>query len=116
MGQPVTQFQVIAKDPDGAAEFYGTLFGWTIDANNAMGYRTVQTGSPSGIQGGIWPAPPEGHAMVQLFVAVDDVGASVAQAEELGAKVVVPPQTLPDGDEMAIILDPQGIPFGLTRK
>ena len=54
MGQPVTQFQVIAKDPDQAAEFYGTLFGWTIDANNAMGYRVVHTGSESGIHGGIW--------------------------------------------------------------
>lgn len=29
MGQPVTQFQILAKDPERAANFYGALFGWT---------------------------------------------------------------------------------------
>ena len=43
MGKPVTQFQIIAKDPDKAAEFYGNLFGWSVDTNNAMGYRVVKT-------------------------------------------------------------------------
>ena len=46
MGQPVTQFQIIAKNPDKAAEFYGSLFGWTIDDSNAMGYRIVKTQRP----------------------------------------------------------------------
>jgi predicted enzyme related to lactoylglutathione lyase len=115
MGKPVTQFQIVAKDPDKAAKFYGELFGWTIDTNNALGYRVVKTGSEIGIQGGIWPSPPEGHAMVQLFVEVEDVKATVEQATQLGANVVIPPQTLPDGDEMALILDPEGIPFGLTK-
>ena len=27
----------------------------------------------------------------------------------------MPPQKLPDGDEMAILHDPAGIPFGLKR-
>ncbi len=116
MGQPVMQFQILAKNPDQAAEFYGKLFGWRIDANNALGYRTIDTGSKAGIQGGIWPAPPEGQSMVQLFVAVADVKAAAGAAAEMGGTVIVPPQTLPDGDEMAIILDSQGIPFGLMRE
>jgi len=65
-----------------------------------MGYRRIDTGSPVGIQGGIWPAPPQAPNFVQLFVAVDDVRASVTRAEGLGARVVIPPTTLPEGDTM----------------
>ena len=115
MGQPVTNFQILARNPDRAARFYNELFGWSVDNNNAMGYRVIQTGSPAGIQGGIWPAPPEGQAMVQLFVQVDDVAAAVTKASEAGGKVIIQPQSLPDGDQMAVILDPEGIPFGLVR-
>lgn len=115
MGQPVTQFQILARNPDKAAEFYRQLFGWSIDDNNAMGYRFVQTGSEAGIQGGIWPAPPEGQALVQLFVEVDDVKSTAEKGAEVGGRIIIRPQTLPDGDEMAVILDPEGIPFGLVK-
>ncbi len=115
MGRPVTQFQIVAKSPEKTAEFYSKLFGWSVDSNNAMGYRVVQTGSEAGIQGGIWPSPPEGHAMVQLFIDVEDLKATVEQAVQLGARVIIPPQKLPDGDEMAMVLDPEGISFGLVK-
>ena len=69
MGNPVVQFQILSKTPDKTAEFYSTLFGWTISANNAMGYRQIDTGSKEGIQGGIWPAPPQAPEFVQLFMA-----------------------------------------------
>jgi uncharacterized protein len=115
MGQPVMQWQMIAKDPERAAQFYGRLFGWSISANNALGYRTVDTGTEKGIKGGIWPAPPEGHGMVQLFIEVDDVAAYVEKAKLEGANIIIPPQKLPDGDEMAVILDPEGIPLGLFK-
>src|SRR4051812_4801772 len=115
MGQPVMRWQIIAKDPERAADFYCKLFGWSVDANNALGYRQFDTQSPRGIPGGMWPAPKEGHAMVQLFVAVPDVAAAVAQAAQLGSQVIIPPQKLPDGDEMAVILDPENLPLGLCK-
>ena len=52
---------------------------------------------------------------MQLYVQVDDVAEKASLATELGATVVVPPQKLPDGDEMAILVDPQGVSFGLTK-
>lgn len=112
MGAPVAQFQILSKNPDRSAAFYAGLFGWTIDADNAMGYRTIRTGE-RGIDGGIWPSPPEGQSFVQLFIAVADVEAHAAKASKLGAKVIVPPQHLPGGDVLAILHDPEGIPFGL---
>jgi predicted enzyme related to lactoylglutathione lyase len=113
MGNPVMQFQILSKTPDETAQFYSTLFGWTINADNPMGYRQINTGSAEGIQGGIWPAPPQAPNFVQLFVAVADVRASVKKAEGLGAKLLIPPTLLPEGDEMAVMHDPQGMSFAL---
>jgi len=115
MGQPVMQFQLLARDPDKLTAFYGKLFGWRVNADNAMGYRMLDTGSDRGIKGGVWPIGDEGHPLVQLFVEVDDVPASAAQAERLGGQVIIPPQVLPDGDEMAIVMDTEGLSFGLVR-
>jgi uncharacterized protein len=115
MGSPVMHWQIISKNPDKHGEFYAKLFGWEVTANNALGYRMIDTGSDRGINGGIWPAPPGANAFVQLLIEVDDVNRHVLQATAIGAKVIVPPQKLPDGDEMAILQDPEGMPFGICK-
>ena len=115
MGQPVMQWQILAKEPAKLADFYTKLFAWDVNTNNALNYRMVDTCSERGINGGIWPAPPAGQSMVSLYVEVDEVARYVADATGLGARVVMPPQKLPDGDEMAIILDVEGIPVGLFK-
>ena len=70
----------------------------------------------TGSERGIWPAPPGGPSMVSLYVEVDEVAAYLTRATDLGGKIVVPPQKLPDGDEMAVILDVEGIPVGLFKR
>jgi uncharacterized protein len=115
MANPVVQFQILSKTPDETALFYSTMFGWKVDAGNPLGYRQIDTGSSEGIQGGIWPAPPQAPNFVQLFIRVDDVKAFAEKAEGLGAKILIPPTTLPDGDEMAVILDPAGMSFAICR-
>lgn len=117
MPNPVFQFQMISKDPEATAAFYTGLFGWAVNAANAMGYRKLETGAgDAGIDGGIWPAPPQAPNFVQLFVAVEDVAATVAVAQNLGARVIIPPTTLPEGDEMAVLHDPHGMSFGVCRR
>lgn len=115
MGNPIVQFQILSKTPDETVQFYSALFGWKVDVNNPMGHRRIDTGSAAGIQGGVWPAPPQSSKFVQLYMAVEDVRSAVAKAERLGAKVIIPPTMLPEGDEMAVMLDPQGMAFGVTR-
>jgi len=110
---PVRQFQILAKNPQRAADFYQRVFGWSVGADNALAYRTVETG---GIAGGIWPAPPDGPGMAQLFLEVPDVPAAAAAAADAGGTVVIPPAVLPEGDELAVIVDPEGIPFGLFKR
>ncbi|HBY63635.1 MAG TPA: hypothetical protein DEH78_27735 [Solibacterales bacterium] len=109
-------FQILSKDPDGTARFCQDLFGWQVDAGNPMGYRRIHTGSDEGIQGGIWPAPPQASAFVQLFIAADDARAMADRAVSLGAKLLIPPTKLPEGGELAVLLDPQGLPFALWQR
>lgn len=116
MGNPVSQFQIISTAPDQTASFYSALFGWKVDASNPMGYRKIDTGSDLGIQGGIWPAPPQAPTFVQMFIDIQDVKAAAARAVELGAKIIIPPTRLPEGEDMAVLQDPQGMSFGLYHK
>lgn len=113
MTDPVVQWQIVADDPAGLAGFYSKLFGWKIDADNALGYRRLETGS---IDGGVWPTHEPGKATLQLFVEVPDIDARIARAQQLGARVLVPRTVLPDGDTMAILLDPAGLSVAMLER
>jgi predicted enzyme related to lactoylglutathione lyase len=116
MSYPVVEFQILSSKPDQTASFYSQLFGWTVNSANPMDYRRINTGSTEGIQGGIWPAPPEAGTFVQLFIAVQDVAATVHAATALGARVLIPPTALPEGGELAVLHDPNGMSFGIYRR
>ena len=112
VSNPVVRWQVIAPDPEATSRFFKQLFGWETNRDNALGYREVPAGE-GGFPGGIWPAPDGVKPFIQLFVRVDDLDASIERATSLGARVIVPKTALPDGDEMAVILEPQGFPIAL---
>lgn len=112
MSAPVVRWQIVSPDPERAAAFYSKAFGWAISRHNGLGYREVRTAA-SGIDGGIWPASPGQPSMVQLFLAVPDLDLAIANAVAEGASVIVPKTVLPDGDAMAILLDPTGQSVGI---
>lgn len=116
MPNPVVQFQIIASDPEKVANFYRDVFGWKVRSDNALGYRQLMTEAGRGIEGGVWPSPTPVRDFVQLFMEVDDVEATIHAAKEKGAQVLVPRSELPDGDVMAILIDPSGMSFGLVSR
>ena len=113
MGNPVLRWQIITKDPESHSGFYRDVFGWDISADNALNYRQTSSQDERGIDGGFWPAPGEAPSFVQLFIEVDDVEAAVARATDHGADVVMPPQHLPEGEVMAILIDSAGLTFSV---
>jgi len=117
MPNPIVRWQIIAPEPARTAAFYRDVFGWELSAANSMGYRELRTGSESAapVDGGVWPSPPGQPGFVQLFIEVADLDRCIAKANELGAKTLVPKSILPDGDSMAVLLDPTGISFGICR-
>lgn len=112
MNNPVVRWQVISPDPEASTRFFTQLFGWEEQRDNALGYRQLRAGD-GGIHGGVWPAPVDVKPFVQLFVRVPEIDACLAHAVALGGKVIIPKTVLPEGDEMAVLLDPQGMPIAV---
>jgi uncharacterized protein len=118
MGAPVAFFEIISPDAQRAQKFYAGLFGWTADADPAMGgYALVDTGAGEGaITGGIGAADDDDAPGVRIYMRVDDLEAYLARAEELGGKRLVPPTDLPGGyGQIAVFTDPDGNRVGLWK-
>jgi predicted enzyme related to lactoylglutathione lyase len=121
MGQPVVHFEVIGTDGEKLQKYYSELFGWEVDADNPMKYGMVARDSnlsaegQPGIGGGVAGGPPgyEGH--VTFYVAVPDVEAALAKAEELGGKRIMGPEKIMDMVELGQFSDPEGHVIGVVK-
>ncbi len=116
MGNPVVHFEIAGRDGEKLEEFYTRLFGWNIQRRTVgrNPYGFVRTGDDGRIDGGI-RHDPEGDAEIVLYVEVRDLATAVASAEELGAKIRIPPRVAEDVT-FAMIIDPGGNPVGLIQK
>ena len=120
MGQPVVHFEIIGKDGEKLRSYYSDLFGWEIDADNAMNYGIVQREgnlSPDGIGiGGGVAAAPEGYpGHVTFYIGVDDVEAALAKAESLGGSRVMGPDEVMEGVVIGLFNDPEGHLVGVVK-
>ena len=100
-----------ATDPDAAASFYGDLVGWTT-SEFLEGYRLFNTGETP--VGGLLQERSGSPVAYWLpYFAVDDTDATAAKAVELGAGVIVPPESMENVGRYAVLTDPTGAAFGL---
>jgi predicted enzyme related to lactoylglutathione lyase len=106
-------YDLMTTDPEAAQAFYTSVVGWGTQVweNAGMSY-TMWTAGDTPI-GGIMKLPDEavaGGARPHWvgYVAVPDTDATVARAQELGGKVMVPPTDIPTVGRFAVIADPQG--------
>ena len=111
MANPVVHFEVVGKDGARLQEFYSSAFGWTIDADNPIGYGLVSTGTEDGIQGGIASADAPG---AMFYIQVDDPAAALARAVEQGGTVVQDVSVIPGMVTMAQFADPEGNVIGIV--
>src|SRR4051794_12240536 len=105
-GTPVVHFEVIGKDYATLDAFYSALFGWKADADNPVRYGVIaRDGTPPaegiGIGGGIRALPAEmrgdSNGRVMFYAEVDEVEATLQQAEKLGGRRPNGPDTVPGG-------------------
>jgi predicted enzyme related to lactoylglutathione lyase len=113
MGFPVVHFEIGCKDKDKTAKFYKALFDWKVEEMGPA--AMINTGSETGIQGHINSLGHEPHNYITVYALVPKLEDSIAKAEKLGAKVVVPPQEVPDMGRFSWIADPEGNVFGLWQ-
>ena len=114
-------YELLTADPKKAKAFYDQVVGWNIDAEPApvgMDYRMIV--APDGMAGGVMGLNAEmqanGARPVWLgYLGVDDVDASVAAVTAAGGQVHMPATDIPDVGRIAMVTDPQGVPFYVMR-
>jgi predicted enzyme related to lactoylglutathione lyase len=110
--------ELMTTDPAAAKAFYTELFGWgTRDMQMSSGtYTTCQVGEDS--VGGIMKIPAEATGVPPswgVYVTVEDVDATIRQAEQLGGSVIMPPMVIDGVGRMAVLKDPQGATFSVIK-
>ncbi|WP_008317906.1 VOC family protein [Leptolyngbya sp. PCC 6406] len=106
--------ELMTSDPTAAQAFYGPLFGWTMQAGDIqdMPYTTISVaGAEKGGIAGLPPSSPNMPPAWGVYITVDDVDATAAQAQELGGQVLMPPMEIPTVGKFALLQDPQGATF-----
>ena len=114
MKHPVVWFEVLGKDGGKLRTFYGELFGWKIAVDEPSGYGMVDTGSKEGIPGGVGESNAGFPAGIRFYVQTGDLAETLARAERLGGKTVLPPTELPQVT-LALVADPDGNVVGLIK-
>ena len=112
MGNPTMWFEVAGKDHAALKDFYSSMFDWKLNDMEGMPYSVVDNGE--GIPGGIGQAPEGNDGHVTFYVQVDDLGAALAKAGELGGSQIMGPTDIPNG-QIALFADPEGHQIGLMR-
>jgi uncharacterized protein len=102
-----------ATDTAAAASFYGDLFGWKTEPF-MEGYEAFDAGDRT-VAGLMQERGSSPVAYWLTYFGVEDTDATAAKAMELGAGVVVPPESTEGVGRYAVLTDPTGAVFGIHR-
>jgi predicted enzyme related to lactoylglutathione lyase len=118
----VVHFEIHAADPDRAANFYKTLFGWDFQKwEGPMDYWLITTGpnDQPGINGGLVRRQGEidGQAVIAYVCTVDveNLDASVQTAVDNGGQIALPKMPIPGMGWLAYCKDTEGNIFGMMQ-
>ncbi|MEU4289148.1 VOC family protein [Kribbella sp. NPDC026596] len=113
MSHPVVHTEIRSEDPDVTRAFFAELFGWKVASEGAFpGYTFIDTGAEGGPYVAIGPRQGA-EDEVLFFVSVEDVGATLKKAEQLGGKIVQPAQQVP-GTTFGVFADSHGHKVGVA--
>jgi uncharacterized protein len=113
MPHPIIHAEIRSEDPDATRRFFADLFGWTVASEGGFpGYTFIDTGAEGGPATAIGPRQGA-EDEVLFFVAVEDVRATLARAEELGGTITQPAQEVP-GVTFGVFADAQGHRVGVA--
>lgn len=111
--------ELMTSDPKAACDFYGKLFGWTVETSD-MGsgpYHVVKVGETSigGIMGKPPGAPADMPSMWGCYVTVTNVDQTLIAVKKLGGSVLMEPMDVKTVGRMAVIRDPQGAALSVIQ-
>ena len=112
--------KLMTRDVGAAKTFYTKLLGWSAEEMD-MGEMGMYTIFKNGEQqaAGLMAMPSDCGEDVpphwMSYIAVNDVDASTARAEQLGGKICVPPTDIPNVGRFSVITDPTGATISLFK-
>lgn len=112
----VSHFELHAKDPARAAQFYADVFGWRVNKwDGPEDYWLLSTGRPDdpGINGGIKKA--EDKTGVINTIRVPSLDEYVKKVIAGGGSVVSEASTIPGVGRIIYCKDTEGIVFGMME-
>jgi uncharacterized protein len=95
------------------ADFYADLFGWRMQPIPGAGYTLIDTGSGSGINGGVRQSADDEHG-VTFYIETDDIQAALDKINLLGGKTETPITELAGSVTYATFSDLDGLAVGLV--
>jgi len=114
-------YELMTPDAEGSKAFYDSVVGWNISepAPEFQGYRMIGR-SDGGNAGGVLPLTDEmqqhGARPTWLgYVGVDDADAAVRSIAQAGGKTLMGPTDIPNVGRIAMVADPQGVPFYVMK-
>jgi uncharacterized protein len=118
MANQIVHFEIIGTDPVRLQGYYRDLFGWSYDLGDTVSGQVSEPGrygfvSDAGLNGGVGGGTSL-QAKVLFYVGVDDVGAALTRAEELGGARVFGPDGVPGKLVVGQFTDPEGNLIGLA--
>ncbi len=109
--------EMMTPDKEGSTAFYSGLFGWTHEDMDmgSFTYRFFKNGERS-VAGLMEITPEMGECPPHWmsYVTVEDIDASTAKAQELGARVAKDVTDIGMG-KFSILIDPQGAGIALWQ-
>jgi predicted enzyme related to lactoylglutathione lyase len=106
--------ELFTPDPEKSAEFYGRLFGWTVDEPNEEfgGYQQFRhRGEPiAGLMRN--DGTMGGPSTWTVYLECPDIEATIAKAQTAGGQVIAGPMQVGPLGHMAVIADPAGAVVG----
>jgi uncharacterized protein len=120
----IVHFEIPAKDPKRASEFYTKAFGWVIDQFPNFEYWSLGTTmsdkdgrptSPGAINGGLGKKGSTAPNNVTVTIGVPDLDAALAKVKKLGGKQQGEKQPVGDMGWSAYFEDTEGNVIGLWQ-
>ena len=111
-------YDVMTTDTKAAQKFYTDVVGWGVQDSGTPGY-TLFNVNGQGVAGLM--KVPEDAAKMGVppawmgYIAVEDVDKAAAQLEREGGKVHKPPTDVPGVIRFAVVSDPQGAGFIISK-
>jgi hypothetical protein len=113
-------YELITRDPAAAARFYGEVVGWRVADSGVTGVDYRILSDERGQAGGVLAISETGCANgmrpVWLgYIGVDNVDSAVEAIASEGGTLHMGAHDIPEVGRMAMVADPQNIPFYVMR-